>query len=278
MTKDSARGVTQAPNRDFENPDLTIALAAAHLGAQAVRVTPRRSASVSFKGDADPVTDADHRSQQVIVKYLRDHRPDDVLVTEEATSQATLRQGRVWLIDPLDGTTNYLHGFPWMAVSVALWVDDAPSVGVVVDISTGDEYAAVAGHGAWRNGSALEVSATPDLGKALIVTGFPYDRSERAEICDTSFRRVLGAAQGVRRLGAASLDLCMVAAGKLDGYWEEDLSPWDMGAGVLMVTEAGGRVTCQDGQPISASTPFVVAGNGRIHPQFLETLRGPRLS
>lgn len=278
MTKDSARGVTRAPARDFENPDLAIALAAARLGVQAVRATSRRSANVSFKGDADPVTDADRRSQQVILKYLRDHRPEDVVVTEESNHQANLHRGRVWLVDPLDGTTNYLHGFPWMAVSVALWVDDAPSVGVVVDISTGDEYCAVAGEGARRNGSALKVSATADLGKALIVTGFPYSRSERTEICDTSFRRVLRAAQGVRRLGAASLDLCMVAAGKLDGYWEEDLSPWDMGAGVLMVTEAGGQVTDQDGRQISASTPFVVAGNGRIHPQFLETLHDPRLS
>ena len=183
----------------------------------------------------------------------------------------------MWLVDPIDGTTNFIRGFPWVGVSVALWVDDAPEVGVVIDVTTGDEYTAVAGRGAWLNGSQIGVSATQDLGEALIVTGFPYDRKERTEICETRFRRVLAAAQGIRRLGAASMDLCMVASGKLDGYWEEDLSPWDMGAGVLMVTEAGGQVTDQNGLPVGTRTPFVVANNGAIHDEFLETLRGAPL-
>ena len=172
------------------------------------------------------------------------------------------RGGGGWWI--LDGT-----GFPWISVSVALWIDDGRRGG---RDTTGDEYTAVAGEGARRNGS-IGVSATEDLGEALVVTGFPYNRSERIEICETRFRRVLEAVQGIRRLGAASLDMCMVACGKLDGYWEEDLSPWDLGAGVLMVMEAGGTVTDQTGQPVGTRTPFVVASNGSIHRQFLETLR-----
>lgn len=227
---------------------------------------------VSFKGDSDPVTEVDHRSERAVLEVLGRHCPEDPVVREESGGDLPDR-GRVWLVDPIDGTTNFIHGFPWVSVSVALWVDDRPAVGVVVDVTTGDEYTAVAGQGAWMNGSPIRVSLTQDLGEALIVTGFPYDRKERTEICETRFRQVLAAAQGIRRLGAASLDLCMVASGKLDGYWEEDLSPWDMGAGVLMVTEAGGTVTDQTGNPVGTRTPFVAASNGGIHSQFLRTLR-----
>ena len=231
-----------------------------------------RAVGVSFKGDADPVTDVDHRSERAILEVLTRSSPDDAVVREEGGGELP-DGGRVWLVDPLDGTTNFIHGFPWMSVSVALWIDNVPSVGVVIEITTGDEYTAVAGEGARRNGSPIGVSATEDLGEALVVTGFPYNRSERTEICETRFRRMLEEVQGIRRLGAASLDMCMVACGKLDGYWEEDLSPWDLGAGVLMVMEAGGTVTDQAGQPVGTRTPFVVASNGPIHRRFLETLQ-----
>ena len=183
------------------------------------------------------------------------------------------RTGRVWWVDPLDGTTNFIHRFPWVGVSVSLWSDGSPEVGVVVNVITGDEYTAVAGGGARINDVPISVSEVDRFGEALVVTGFPYNRRERVEICDTRFRSVLRAAQGVRRLGAASLDLCMVACGRMDGYWEEDLSPWDMGAGILLVLEAGGTVTNQLGEPVGPSDPFVVASNGRIHRRFIETLR-----
>lgn len=242
------------------------------MGAEVVVAGLSHASDVFFKADSDPVTETDHRSEQAILTVLSHHRPNDPVVREESGGELPDR-GRVWLVDPIDGTTNFIRGFPWMSVSVALWIDDKPAVGVVVDITTGAEYTAVAGRGAWVNGSPITVSATPHLGEALIVTGFPYNREERGNICDTRFRRVLGAAQGIRRLGAASLDLCMVACGKLDGYWEEDLSPWDMGAGVLMVLEAGGTVTDQHGEPVGTRTPFVVASNGSFQDQFLKTLR-----
>ena len=268
----NTRGVTESLSWLSENSDLAVALAAARAGVKMVEAELGRAVGVSFKGDADPVTDVDHRSERAILEVLTRSYPDDAVVREEGGGDLP-HGGRVWLVDPLDGTTNFIHGFPWMSVSVALWIDDVPAVGVVVDISNGNEYTAVAREGAWLNGSPIGVSRVQDLGEALIVTGFPYNRSERTEICDTRFRRVLGAAQGIRRLGAASLDLCMVACGKLDAYWEEDLSPWDMGAGVLIVMEAGGTVTDQTGQPVRTRTPFVVASNGSIHRQFLETLR-----
>ena len=253
-------------------PDLEIARAAARAGAKLVAGALNQPTDIFFKGDSDPVTEVDHRSERAILEVLARHFPNDPVVREESGGELP-ENGRVWLVDPIDGTTNFIRGFPWVGVSVALWADDAPAVGVVVDVTTGDEYTAVAGRGAWLNGSPIRVSRTQDLGKALIVTGFPYDRRERAEICETRFRQVLAAAQGIRRLGAASLDLCMVACGKLDGYWEEDLSPWDMGAGVLMVMEAGGKVTDQIGSPVGTRTPFVAATNGLIHQGFLETLQ-----
>ena len=268
----SESGVTEISPRLSPASDLEVASAAARRGAEVVTKGLNQASNVLFKGDSDPVTETDHRSEKKILRVLNHHRPEDPVVREEGGGTLPDR-GRVWLVDPIDGTTNFIRGFPWMSVSVALWIDDAPAVGVVVDITTGNEYTAVAGRGAWLNGSPIKVSATADLGEALIVTGFPYNRAERGEICDTRFRRVLSAAQGIRRLGAASLDLCMVACGKLDGYWEEDLSPWDMGAGVLMVLEAGGAVTDQHGRPVGTRTPFVVASNGSFHDQFQDTLR-----
>lgn len=232
---------------------------------------------VRFKADADPVTEVDHRSEVAILNVISRRRSRDPVVAEERGGRLP-GEGRVWLVDPLDGTTNFVHGFPWISVSVALWIDNVPAVGVVVDVITGDEYTAVAGCGAHANGSPIAVSSLGNFGEALIVTGFPYGRRERIEICDTRFRRVLGAAQGVRRLGAASLDMCMVARGRMDGYWEEDLPPWDMGAGTLLVTEAGGTVSDRSGRPVGASGGFVVASNGRIHRRFLHTLDDPSLS
>ena len=252
--------------------DLQVALIAARAGAAAVTSGLKQPTEVAFKADADPVTEVDHRSERAILDLLTLHRERDPVVSEEWGGSLP-GSGRVWLVDPLDGTTNFIHGFPWMGVSVALWIDDAPTVGVVVDAMNGDEYTAVAGAGARVNGTPIAVSTVKNFDEALVTTGFPYDRGQRVEICDTRFRRVLAAAQGIRRLGAASLDMCMVACGRMDGYWEEDLSPWDMGAGTLLVMEAGGTVTNQLGDPVGASDPFVVASNGSIHHSFIETLR-----
>lgn len=265
-------GVNEALPRLASKADLEVALEGARVGAKLVTAALDQPTDIFFKGDSDPVTAVDHRSERAILDVLSRNFPDDPVVREESGGELP-DGGRVWLVDPIDGTTNFIRGFHWVGVSVALWVDDAPAVGVVIDVTTGDEYTAVAGRGARRNGSPIRVSRTRDLGQALIVTGFPYDRRERVEICETRFRQVLAAAQGIRRLGAASLDLCMVASGKLDGYWEEDLSPWDMGAGVLLVTEAGGKVTDQSGNPVGTRTPFVAATNGLIHQRFLETLQ-----
>ena len=254
-----------------------MALEAARAGAQEVASGIDRRVEVRFKADADPVTEVDHRSEAAILDVISRRRPRDPVVGEEGGGRLP-EEGRVWLVDPLDGTTNFVHGFPWISVSVALWIDNAPAVGVVVDVTTGDEYTAVAGGGARANGSPIAVSSVEDFGEALIVTGFPYERRERIEVCDTRFRRILGTVQGVRRLGAASLDMCMVACGRMDGYWEEDLPPWDMGAGTLLVMEAGGIVSDRSGRSVGPSGGFVVASNGWIHHEFLATLDEPGLT
>lgn len=254
--------------------DLAVALEAARAGAAEVATGMKQPVEVHFKADADPVTAVDHRSEQAILEVIARRRPEDPVVGEEGGGRLP-EEGRVWLVDPLDGTTNFVHGFPWVSVSVALWIDNVPEVGVVVDVATGTEYTAVAGAGALADGSPIGVSSLDDFGEALIVTGFPYDRRERLEVCDTRFRSVLGTVQGVRRLGSASLDMCMVARGRMDGYWEEDLPPWDMGAGTLLVMEAGGTVSDRSGRPVGPSGGFVVASNGRIHQRFLDTLGEP---
>ncbi len=253
--------------------DLAVALESARAGARQVLLGSARRVEVSYKADADPVTEVDHRSEQAIFEVLARHREHDPVVAEERGGRLP-DSGRVWLVDPLDGTTNFTHGFPWMSVSVALWIDDVPQVAVVLDVITGDEYTAAAGEGGFVNGSRLGVSSVSNLRDGLVATGFPYDRRERMAICETRFQRVLGTAQGIRRMGSAALDLCMVAYGKLDAYWEEDLSPWDMAAGVLLVLEAGGTVTDRLGRPLTVSEQFVAASNGILHQQFLDTLGG----
>ncbi|MYH56293.1 MAG: inositol monophosphatase [Acidimicrobiia bacterium] len=254
--------------------DFEVALEAARAGAAQVASGRDRPMRIDFKSATDPATEIDYRSEQTIIEVLARHLPDDPVVGEERGGRLPDR-GRVWLVDPLDGTTNFIHGFPWVAVSVALWIDNLPAVGVVLNPLTEEEYTATRGGGAHLNGSPLRVSSTDSLARALVVTGFPYDPAERIKICDSTFRRVLEKVQGIRRLGSAALDLCMVAQGRMDGYWEEDLSPWDMGAGVLIVSEAGGTVTGESGHPLSSPKDgFVVATNGLIHRQMIETLSG----
>ncbi len=255
--------------------DLVVALESARAGAAVIREYLEKGAPTRFKGDADPVTEADERAERSIRLLLSRDRADDAVVAEEEGGTVP-DAGRVWLVDPLDGTTNFIHGFPWISVSVALWIDNIPTVGVVINATNGDEYVAVRGEGALLNGSPIKVSTTPELSEALVVTGFPYNRGDRTEICQTRFVKVLAEAQGVRRLGSAALDLCMVACGRMDAYWEEDLSPWDMGAGVLMVLEAGGAVTDLSGYPVGPTEPFVIAGNPPVHQSLLAILKETR--
>ncbi len=228
--------------------------------------------SVRHKGAVDLVTEVDLRCEAAIREVLARHTPEVPVLGEEG--DVAVASATRWVVDPLDGTTNFVHGFPYYAVSVALEVDGRGEVGVVLDPVRHRLYAAARGQGATCDGARLRVSDTRDLGAALIGTGFPYDRREpgRAAFYTGFVTRVLERAQGVRRGGAAALDLAMVAAGALDGFWEFHLKPWDVAAGRLLITEAGGRYTAHDGAPLGTGPQSPLATNGWLHDALREAL------
>jgi myo-inositol-1(or 4)-monophosphatase len=222
----------------------------------------------------DLVTDYDKRSEALIVEAIRARFPDDEIVAEEGGAQGA-RGRRRWLIDPLDGTTNFAHGLPFFCVSIALEVAGRAELGVVAAPALGWTFWGARGQGAFFNSNQrrLSVSTTENLQDSLLATGFPYDNATSPENNFDEFVRLYKVTQGVRRAGAAALDLCMTAAGWFDGYWEQKLKPWDLCAGALLVEEAGGRVTDYRGAPFSPDGGEIVASNGRIHQPLLDALR-----
>jgi myo-inositol-1(or 4)-monophosphatase len=206
----------------------------------------------------DPVSDADRAAESVVRELLEAERPDDGLLAEEG-SRADTESGRRWVVDPLDGTVNYLYGFPAWCVSVALQDEAGSAVGVVHDPLRGETFRAVRGGGCELNGSAVRVLESDDLSRALIATGFAYDPERRAAQAEV-VRRVLPRVRDIRRAGAAALDLSWVAAGRVDGYWERGGHPWDWAAGRLLVEEAGGAVAELPGEPagLVAASPALL--------------------
>lgn len=228
---------------------------------------------VDHKGTIDLVTDVDRASEAMIVARLREEFPHHRIVGEEGTAEDASKSGGFgWLIDPLDGTTNYAHGYPHFAVSIALECGGEPLLGVVYDPMRDELFAAARGRGATLNGTALHVSGTEVLIRSLLSTGFPYDLSQR-RASDALWQAFNGQVQGVRRDGAAALDLCYVAAGRTDGFWERPLNAWDMAAGVVIVREAGGTVTSLTGGPHEIHDHQVLATNGRVHREMTEIIR-----
>jgi myo-inositol-1(or 4)-monophosphatase len=221
------------------------------------------------KGEIDLVTEADLAAEKAILEVVGQAFPGDAMLAEEAGKQGA-KAARTWLIDPLDGTTNYAHGFPFFAVSIALEIENEVVMGVVYNPCMDEFFGAAKGKGAFLNGEALQVSETGRIGESLLATGFPYDVHERPERVMAMLERMLVRAQGIRRLGSASLDLCYVAAGRMDGFWEEDLKPWDTAAGEIIVREAGGKVTTFAGKPYTPYLDTVLASNGFIHDDMLE--------
>jgi myo-inositol-1(or 4)-monophosphatase len=230
--------------------------AAAGLSDPSLRTTARQ------KGVVDWVTDADLQAERVIREILGRHTPDIPVLGEEGGGDRSLRTA--WVVDPLDGTTNFVHGFPYYAVSVGLVVDGVPEVGVVVDVCRKRTFRATRGRGGTADGAPLRVSTVDTLEGALCGTGFPYDRRQRAAFYLRFVKEVLERSQGIRRGGAAALDLAHVAAGSLDAYWEFNLAPWDVVAGIVLVREAGGAVDAIPGHPL-LDPAHPVATNGRVH-------------
>jgi myo-inositol-1(or 4)-monophosphatase len=229
--------------------------------------------TVQRKNPIDLVTDADHAAEQCIIDYIRRHFPTHETLAEERGATAHGPSRYRWIIDPLDGTTNFAHGFPVYAISIGVECDGQVIIGVVYDPSRDELFTAEAGGGAYLSGKLISVSQTPRLGEALTVTGFAYDIRETANNNLDHFVRFALTAQGVRRTGSAALDLCYVAAGRFDGFWEVKLNPWDMAAGVLIVREAGGCITDLHGNAHSIYQPELLASNGRIHDEMLDVIR-----
>jgi myo-inositol-1(or 4)-monophosphatase len=255
--------------------DLEVAVTAAVAGSDVVRDRFGSVQTADMKGAVDPVTATDREAEDAILTVLRAHRPDDHILAEESGGEAE-SNGRRWIIDPLDGTVNFIHGIPHVAVSVALYEGDEAQAGVIVDVMRDDVFTAARGAGARRNGEPISVSTQDEIGRSLLVTGFPYDRQQRAAEYTAPLTDALRVAQGVRRLGTAALDLAWVAAGRFDGYWEFSLKPWDVAAGLLLVVEAGGHATNEDGEASRVDDRFVIVTNGRIH-RALETLLRPSI-
>jgi myo-inositol-1(or 4)-monophosphatase len=212
----------------------------------------------SKSSSTDMVSDADREAEEAITGVLRSERPDDGLLGEEGTDEAAA-SGRRWVIDPLDGTTNYLYGYPAWAVSVALEDEQGGLAGVVLDAARGELFAAERGGGATLNGEPIRVREGASLDRSLIATGFGYEADRRARQAEV-LRQVLPAVRDIRRAGAAAIDLAWVAAGRLDGYWERGLHRWDWAAGRLLVTEAGGEVRDLPGEPhgLVSSAPGLI--------------------
>jgi myo-inositol-1(or 4)-monophosphatase len=250
--------------------ELEVAVAAAEAAGEVLRSGFGREQTVKYKGKVDLVTEVDERAEAVIGEMLRGAFPGYGMLAEEGGRRLGEGDSR-WIVDPLDGTTNYAHGLPIFAVSIALERTGEVVLGVVHDPMRGETYVAERGGGATLNGEPIRVSDTDEPIRALLVTGFPYDRSDMGTAVEL-FGRLTELTQGVRRLGAAALDLCYVAAGRLDAYYEKGLHAWDVAAGSLILKEAGGRITDYRGREVDLEGRERVASNGLLHPVLLEAI------
>jgi len=224
----------------------------------------------------DLVTEVDKACEAMIVAALEARRPDDAILAEEGGGLDRAGATWRWVIDPLDGTTNYAHGYPRFCVSIGVEREGERTLGAVYDPLMDELYHAARGEGAFRNGRPVRVSPETELGRSLLATGFAYDRRESEVDNLDHFGAFLKRARALRRDGSAALDLCYVASGRLDGYWELKLQPWDVAAGALILEEAGGRFSDFGGGAGARSGREVVASNGRIHDAMLAVLRGER--
>lgn len=256
---------------------LAVAIAAARAAGAVLRDAFEGELTIEHKSsEIDLVTTADRAAEAVVLEHLRRAFPDDAIVAEE--SGAHVGGARRWIVDPLDGTTNFAHRFPHFSVSIACYVGDVGLVGVVYDPLRDELFAAAAGHGAWLDSPRhdhvrLSVTSRDRLATSLLATGFGYDRASTATNNLAEFNHLLPQVRGIRRPGSAALDLAYAAAGRTDGYWEYHLAPWDWAAGALLVGEAGGVVTRMDGGPWTLDAPSIAVAGAALHPALLRELQ-----
>lgn len=252
---------------------LDIAILAAQKGGAILKQYWGKQLDIQEKGRAgDLITEVDQTSEAKVLEVIQRHFPKHGILAEESGAIAAKKSEYLWVVDPLDGTTNYAHGYPQVAVSVGLLVSGKPTVGVVYNPIREELWTGAKDCGATLNNRAIRVSRTDKLSNSLLVTGFAYDRRETEDNNYAEFCYLTHLTQGVRRGGSASLDLCEVATGRLDGYWERGLKPWDLLAGVVIVQEAGGSVTAYDGSQFDLDSGRILATNGYIHSQLSSVL------
>lgn len=229
--------------------------------------------SIEEKGrSGDLVTEADKHSEKVILEILQRHFPDHQILAEESGMKGNNNSEYLWAIDPLDGTTNYAHGYPVSAVSIGLLREGIPQVGVIYNPFRNELFRGARGQGATLNRRPIHVSQTSELKNSLLVSGFAYDRCQTEDNNYSEFCYLTHLTQGVRRSGSAALDLTEVACGRLDGYWERGIKPWDVVAGIVLVTEAGGKITAYDQSPLDLKSGRILATNGKIHSSLSKEL------
>lgn len=285
----SAPSATAAPSGTVAPATLLdVALEAAKAGAEVIRAAAPRVRSIEWrtKKPADFVSEVDVAAEAAVLAVIRRRLPSAALLAEESGNHAAGATGPgsgpggaiapgpgsgvVFVVDPLDGTTNFLHGYPEYAVSVGAVVDGTPIAGAIIDVALGETFTASAGGGAFADGRRLSVSPIDDPMRALIGTGFPFSRVEDVDPYARQLARVMRGVSGVRRAGAAALDLAAVAAGRFEAFWENVLSPWDIAAGLVLVREAGGVATDLAGAPCPVARTGVVAGNPAMHDWLLK--------
>jgi len=256
-------------------------VAAAEEAAQAagslIRDSWQQVKQIQYKSSIDLVTTIDHQSEERIVNILHKRFPNHSFLAEEETNITGQTSEYRWIIDPVDGTTNFAHAYPHFCVSIALEYAGEIILGLVYDPIKEETFRAIRGQGAFLNGGRIHATKEAELGKALLATGFPYDQRQKVDFYLSFFKEFMLTCQGIRRNGSAALDLCYVACSRVDGFWEFGLHPWDTAAGSLMVEEAGGTMSDFSGNAFSIGKKEVLASNGRIHDAMLHIMQKSRL-
>jgi myo-inositol-1(or 4)-monophosphatase len=252
-------------------PIKRVAVAASYKGASVIMPFYGRLSKINKKGAIDLVTEADTESEKIIIETIKAVFPDHSILAEESGLNDGKSESK-WIIDPLDGTTNFTHQLGLFAISIAFALNGDVVVGVVLNPVTGELFTALKDSGATLNGKVIKVSKIAKVSESLLITGFPYNHKEIIKVLMSRFSACLKASQGVRRLGSAALDLCFVACGRFDGFWEQNLNPWDTAAGALIAQEAGAAITDFSNRPFDIYQKEILATNGKIHKEMLSLL------
>ena len=256
-------------NREMDEM-LGVAWEAASAAGEIIRTNWQQPKTIGYKGAIDLVTSVDRDSERKIVEIIQRNFPSHSILAEEETNVEGTQNEFRWIVDPLDGTTNFAHGYPQFCVSIALEQHGQVITGLVYDPLRRECFRAATGKGATLNGEPIATSAANQLDKALLATGFPYDHREHADYYLSYFRAFMTRCQGIRRGGSAALDLSYVACGRLDGFWEMKLKPWDTAAGALIVSEAGGKLSDFAGKPFTIWGDETLAANSSIHDEMVK--------